>query len=71
MAAFELLQKVLVNIQQSEVERVREYQRRCEVALTDILRRGAAAPVSNCAADKTQKLNESLSRLVVIGFAQE
>ena len=45
VAAFELLQKVLVNIVPTEVERVREYQRRCEIALMDILLQGAASPV--------------------------
>jgi len=45
VAAFELLQKVLVNIVPSEVDRVREYQRRCELALIDILLQGAASPV--------------------------
>ena len=47
MAAFELLQKLLVTITTSDVTRVREYQRRCELALMDILLRGAAAPVRN------------------------
>ena len=39
------VQKLLVTIDSSQRERVREYQRRCEEALTDILLKGAAPPV--------------------------
>lgn len=39
------LQKLLVTIDSSQSERVREYQRRCEEALTDVLLKGAAPPV--------------------------
>lgn len=46
VAAFELLQKLLVTIDTTDVERVKEHQRRCELALVDILLKGAAAPVS-------------------------
>ena len=39
------LQKLLVTIDSSQRDRVREYQRRCEEALTDVLLKGAAPPV--------------------------
>ena len=41
------LQKLLVTIDSSQRERVREYQRRCEEALTDVLLKGAAPPVGS------------------------
>lgn len=44
-ACFELLQKLLVTIDQSDASRVREYQRRCESALYEVLLKGAAPPV--------------------------
>lgn len=44
-ACFELLQKLLVTIDQSDASRVREYQRRCETALYEVLLKGAAPPV--------------------------
>ena len=40
------MQKLLVTIDSSQRERVREYQRRCEEALTDVLLKAAAPPVS-------------------------
>ena len=40
------MQKLLVTIDSSQRDRVREYQRRCEEALTDVLLKGAAPPVS-------------------------
>ena len=46
VAAFELLQKVLVTITPTHVERIKEYQRRAETCLLDILLRGATSPVS-------------------------
>ena len=42
----ELLQKLLVTMNGSQRERVREYQRRCEDALTEVLLKGTAPPVS-------------------------
>jgi hypothetical protein len=45
LACFELLQKLLVTIDRTDTARVREYQRRCETALYDILLKGTAPPV--------------------------
>ena len=45
VAALELLQKLLVTIDSSQRERVREYQRRCEEALMEVLFKGSAPPV--------------------------
>lgn len=44
-ACFELLQKLLVTIDQSDSQRVREYQRKCEAALHELLLKGAHPPV--------------------------
>ena len=46
VAAFELLQKVLVTITPAHVDRIKEYQRRAETCLLDLLLKGAASPVS-------------------------
>lgn len=46
VASVELLQKLLVTMDSSQKERIREYQRRCDDALADILLRGTAPPVS-------------------------
>lgn len=43
---FELLQKLLVTIERTEKPRLKEYQRRCEDALAEILLKGTAPPVS-------------------------
>ena len=45
VAATELLQKLAVTIGSSASGIIREYQRRCEDALADILLRGTAPPV--------------------------
>ena len=45
VAALELLQKLLVTIDSSQRDRVREYQRRCEEALMEVLYKGSAPPV--------------------------
>jgi hypothetical protein len=47
LACFELLQKLLVTIDRTDSTRVREYQRRCETALYDILVKGTAPPVGH------------------------
>eukprot|EP00884_Botryococcus_braunii_P001693 jgi/Botrbrau1/11524/Bobra.0393s0003.2 len=44
-ACFELLQKLLVTIDQSDSKRVREYQRKCEAALHELLLKGAHPPI--------------------------
>jgi hypothetical protein len=59
-ACFELLQKLLVTIDQSESSRVREYQRRCEAALYEILLKGARPPV--CPAIPTAYLQRCKSQ---------
>lgn len=45
VAAIELLQKLQVTIESSDKARIREYQRRCEDALEDVLLKGTAPPV--------------------------
>ena len=45
VACFELLQKLLVSIDRTERARLKEYGRRCEAALVDILLKGTAPPV--------------------------
>ena len=50
VAALELLQKLLVTIDSSQRERVREYQRRCEEALMEVLYKGSAPPVRSLSA---------------------
>lgn len=45
VAAMELLQKLQVTIDSSDKALIREYQRRCESALEDILLKGTAPPV--------------------------
>jgi hypothetical protein len=45
VAAVELLQKLAATLEGAGPEVLREYQRRCEDALSDILLRGAAPPV--------------------------
>lgn len=45
VACFELLQKLLVSIDRTERLRLKEYGRRCESALIDILLKGTAPPV--------------------------
>ncbi|KAK9798183.1 hypothetical protein WJX73_010462 [Symbiochloris irregularis] len=45
VACFELLQKLLVSIDTTERQRLKEYGRRCEAALMDILLKGTAPPV--------------------------
>lgn len=43
--AVEVLQKLLANIPRTERPRLKEYGRRCEAAMADILLRGIARPV--------------------------
>jgi hypothetical protein len=43
---FLLLQKLVTTVDRTERSEIREYQRRCESALIDILLRGAPPPVS-------------------------
>lgn len=45
VAAMELLQKLQVTIESSDKARIREYQRRCEDALENVLLKGTAPPV--------------------------
>lgn len=46
-ASLELLQKLQATLQaENSVARVREYQRRCEDALVELLLKGAAPPVN-------------------------
>lgn len=45
VACFELLQKLLVSIDRTDRARLKEYGRRCEAALVDILLRGTCPPV--------------------------
>jgi hypothetical protein len=58
----ELLQKLQVTIDGSQKERVREYQRRCEDALAEILLKGTAPPVSTTACHSMQCLCQALSK---------
>ena len=44
--SYHLLQKLVVTIDRTDRAEVREYQRRCEDALIDILLKGAPPPVS-------------------------
>ena len=44
-ASMELLQKLQATLEGGSVARVREYQRRCEEALVELLLKGAAPPV--------------------------
>jgi hypothetical protein len=44
---FTLLQKLVVTLDRTERDEVREYQRRCEAALIDVLLKGAPPPVSD------------------------
>lgn len=44
---FTLLQKLVVTLDRTERDEVKEYQRRCEAALIDVLLKGAPPPVSN------------------------
>jgi len=46
--AFLLLQKLVITLDRTDRTEVREYQRRCEDALIDILLKGAPPPVCIC-----------------------
>ena len=45
-ACHRLLQKLLATIDRTDITELKEYQRRCEDALVDILLKGAPPPVS-------------------------
>ena len=45
--AVEILQKLLANIPRTERPRLKEYGRRCEAAMADVLLKGTAQPVSS------------------------
>lgn len=54
--AFQLLQKLIVTLDRTERAEVKEYQRRCEDALIDILLKGAPPPVRRLICDTLGKL---------------
>lgn len=61
---FTLLQKLVVTLDRTERDEVREYQRRCEAALIDVLLKGAPPPVSDamlCAVRVHSPLNPPLN----------
>ena len=53
VAAVELLQKLQATIESAAPGMLRQYQRRCEEALADILLRGTAPPVGACTPEKS------------------
>lgn len=48
LACYTLLQKLNATIDETEVHEIKEYQRRCEDALVDILLKGCPPPVRSC-----------------------
>ncbi|KAK9820084.1 hypothetical protein WJX72_005985 [[Myrmecia] bisecta] len=60
VACFELLQKLLVTIDRTERVKLKEYQRRCEDALMEILLKGTAPPVRRL-------IGACLSRMYSVG----
>lgn len=63
-ACYRLLQKLNATLDRTAVSEMKEYQRRCEDALVDILLRGMPPPVSSGAV-KDGRLSCSLSHKVV------